>query len=71
MPQERFTYRFSRFGRASEIHSDSLDYLTRRAIDHFESNAALPVHIRQGSKILLNRDDIVDAWTDRYLKSKE
>ena len=67
MSEERFTYRFIRGNRAQEIHGPSAEDLLRRASDHLQWGRALPVHIRQGRRVVYDEHDITDAWENRYL----
>jgi hypothetical protein len=68
---DRITYRYERHDARYESHFETLDKALDRAMKDIQDCFALPVEIRKGRRMLMDKDRIVDAWELKYLHSEK
>jgi hypothetical protein len=68
---DRITYRYERHKARYEDHYETLEKALDRAVRDIQDCFALPVEIRRGRRVLLDKDRIVDAWELKYLQDTQ
>ncbi len=63
----RYTYRYERNGRSGERHYGTLDEAIERAVLDVQDQRCVPICIKCDGKMLMDPDQIYDAWSDKHL----